>query len=154
MSDTDFQERLGQAEHRIKGFEELAFSFGDILNTRTERYEVNFDEIKKRLDHLDRMVAMLQTDVRDLRSGVTAQLIAQDQRIADVVLRLTRLEDKVASLDARVASIEAILTSMEAGLASLDTKVDTGLASLHTKVDAAHAALSAKLDLVIGKLGA
>ena len=147
MSDTDFQERLGQAEHRIKGFEELAFSFGDILNTRTERYEVNFDEIKKRLDHLDRMVAMLQTDVRDLRSGVTAQLIAQDQRIADVVLRLTRL-------DARVASIEAILTSMEAGLASLDTKVDTGLASLHTKVDAAHAALSAKLDLVIGKLGA
>ena len=139
MTDTDIQDRLVEAEKRISGFEELAFSFGDILNTRTERYEINFDEIKKRLDHLDRMVAMLQTDVRDLRAGVTAQLKAQDEHIADVGARLTRLEQRVGSLEAMVAS--------------LDAKVEAGLTSLHTKIDAGLAALSAKLDLVIGRLG-
>ena len=57
---------------------------------------IRFDEINGRLNLLDRQASLLLRDLRDIRAGVTRQLIAQDQEIAIIKTDIATLNTFVA----------------------------------------------------------
>ena len=146
MSDADTIERLNKAEERIRGIEELAFAFSDTLNTRTGRYDAEFNEIRSRLGLIDRAITMLQNDVRDLRSGVTSQLKLQDRTIAELVVKI---EAQAQQLDAQAQQLDAVAQQLGTQAQQLDA-----VAQHLDRQSQQLSKFDSKLDAIIAKLGA
>jgi hypothetical protein len=64
-------------EERVDDLESIYTDLPQLMNAR-------FDEVNSRLNLLDRQSATLIRDLRDVRGGVTRQLIAQDVEIANL----------------------------------------------------------------------
>ena len=58
-----------------------------------------------RVAALERTMTGLQTNMRDLRGGVTRQLIEQDKRLADQEKRLGAIEQKLDGLDTKIDEV-------------------------------------------------
>ena len=72
-------------EERVTDLEKLYTDLPEIMNLRFSRVETalrenatRFDEIAGRLNLLDTQMGMMIRDMRDLRGGVTRQLVGQD----------------------------------------------------------------------------
>lgn len=75
-------------EKRVTDVENLVWEIPSLLNTRFARFETALADNTARLASLERTIASMLTDVRDLRGGVTRQLVAQDQRLASIEAQL------------------------------------------------------------------
>jgi len=78
-------------EKRVTDIENLVWDIPNVLNARLARLEAALADTTARLASLERTMTTVLTDLRDLRGGVTRQLVAQDQQLADIVGKLDQL---------------------------------------------------------------
>jgi chromosome segregation ATPase len=128
-------------DKRVTDIETVVWSLPNLLTDRMTGVQAALTTLSARVEHVERMQTMLQTDTRDMRGGVTRQLVAQDQTIRDVVARLERLEQRQERLEQRVAGVETALKDQEKRLAGIDASI----AALDKNV-------TAKLDQIISRL--
>ena len=141
-------------DHRVSVLEEFFTDLPEMVNLRFERMNGALSEINVRLNLQDKQLAALTRDVRDMRAGVTRQLIAQDQRLAaqDAMLashdtRLSAIEAHLATNDTRLGGIETRLGDIEAHLATNDTRlggIKADIKGVDDKLDQVLRALQAK----------
>jgi septal ring factor EnvC (AmiA/AmiB activator) len=100
------------SDKRLTEPETLVWEIPNLLNTRFARFETEFVSVRgaiadntARLASLERTMIALQTDMRDLRGGVTRQLVEQDRRLGAI-------EQKLAEQDRRLAGIEQQLAEV------------------------------------------
>jgi len=84
-------------EKRIADVENLVWEIPNILNTRFARFEAALADNTVRLANLERQISAMQTDVRDLRGGVTRQLVAQDERLSAMQEQLAEILRRLPS---------------------------------------------------------
>ena len=82
-------------DKRVTDLETLVWDIPNLLNTRFSRFDTEFASLRgaitdntSRLASLERAMALLQTDMRDLRGGVTRQLVSQDERLKTIEQKL------------------------------------------------------------------
>ena len=82
--------------------ENLLWELPNLLNTRFTRFDAELSALRvaisdntKRVESLERTMTLIQTDMRDLRGGVTRQLVEQDKRLAVIETKIDRLEAKI-----------------------------------------------------------
>jgi chromosome segregation ATPase len=128
---------LKPLEQRVEDLEDIVADIPALVNLRLENMISNQQEANDRIALLDRQIATLTRDVRDLRGGVTRQLKAQDVEIAevkatvmDVNTRLTRVEADVAVLKTDVAALKTDVASLSTGIATVQVGIDEILARL------------------------
>jgi chromosome segregation ATPase len=129
---------LKPLEQRVEDLEDIVADIPALVNLRLENMISNQQEANDRIALLDRQIATLTRDVRDLRGGVTRQLKAQDVEIAevkatvmDVNTRLTRVEADVAVLKTDVAALKTDVAALKTDVASLST----GIATVQVGID-------------------
>jgi chromosome segregation ATPase len=129
---------------RVTEIETLVFDIPRLVTLRLETLTAQLSEQSGRLNLLDSQMGMLLRDVRDLRGGVTRQLVHQDsrfdgmeQRIERVEQRLDQLEQTVerlaTSVDRRLGGVESRLGEVDLRLGGLDGRlagIETGLAEV------------------------
>ena len=116
-------------EKRVSDLEALLADLPELVNLRLERFDnavrdntARFDEMAGRLNLLDKQMGMLLRDMRDLRGGVTRQLVEQDKVIRSLDERVGKLEERVARLESLVAELRSLI---EERMGSLETKFGT-----------------------------
>lgn len=109
---------VDELDKRSTDLEALVTDFPDLINLRFERVLATQSEVTARLNLLDRQLATLTRDVRDMRAAVTRQLLGQDERFKEIEARLGRLEERLDRHDARFSSIESKLDQVLALLGS------------------------------------
>ena len=89
-------------EKRLTDLETLVWDIPNLLNARFTRFDTEFVSLRgaltdmtTRVAALERTMTGLQTDMRDLRGGVTRQLIEQDKQLKDQNMRLGTIEQKI-----------------------------------------------------------
>lgn len=135
-------------EKRLRDLESFYTDLPEILNLRHERLETaardhsaRFDEINGRLNLMDRQMAMLTRDVRDMRSGVTRQLIEMDQRLvaqqadikalqADMAAVKSTLKTDVSALKTDVSALKTDVSALKADIGEMKTGIALILARL------------------------
>ena len=85
-------------EKRLTDLETLVWELPDLLNTRMTRFEAELVALRAGITDnsscvaaLEKTMVGLQTNIRDMRGGVTHQLSAQDKRLSDMDQRLSGL---------------------------------------------------------------
>jgi archaellum component FlaC len=63
-----------------------------MLNLRLEGITAAQNEVSARIALLDKQMSMVTRDVRDLRGGVTRQLVAQDERLSKMESQLGSIQ--------------------------------------------------------------
>ena len=161
-------------EKRVSDMEAVINDIPHILNLRLERFDTSFyenakrfDEVNARLNLIDKQFNMLTSDMRDLRSGVTRQLIAQDKAIAELRTevqvfktmtegQLTQLLDRAARIEMAQAElktgIDKKLDNMSARFEDRIARMEMEQAGFRSSVEARLASLESKLDLILAKL--
>ena len=78
-------------EKRLTDLETLVWDIPNLLNARFTRFDTEFVSLRvaltdmtTRLAALERTMTGLQTGMRDLRGGVTRQLVEQDKRLGAI----------------------------------------------------------------------
>lgn len=69
-------------EQRVSDLEDLVADFPQLFTMRLETITAGHHDMAGRLSLLDRQMAVMTREMRDLRGSVTRMLIAQDKRIA------------------------------------------------------------------------
>ena len=161
-------------EKRVSDMEALINDIPHILNLRLERFDTSFyenakrfDEVNARLNLIDKQFNMLTSDMRDLRSGVTRQLIAQDKAIAELRTEVqvfktmtegqfTQLQDRMARMEMAQAQlkadIERKLDHLTAQFEDRLARAEAEQASFRGSVETRLASFEHKLDLILAKL--
>ena len=112
MADVD------ELDKRLTDLEALITDFPGMINLRFESLTAAQSEMTARMNLLDRQLATLTRDVRDMRAAITRQLLGQDERFAAIERRLDGLERRLDGHDRRFASVEAKLDQVIALLSS------------------------------------
>jgi len=124
-------------EQRVKDIEDLIADLPELMSLRLESVAAAQSETAARVSLLDKQMAMVLREMRDLRGGVTRMLLAQDKRIAAMEARLGAMETRFDSMEARLDGIEAKLIAhdelfgiLDGQLSAMDTKLDAILSRL------------------------
>ena len=121
-------------EQRVKDVEDLIADISHLVGLRLESITASQHEFTARIGLLDKQMSMLLRDMRDLRGGVTRQLVEQDKRLAAIEKGLGALK---AEIDDRLGALETKIDGQSATFekrhASLDSKIDQILARLPKK---------------------
>lgn len=123
------------SEKRVGDMESLVWEIPNILNLRFERFQTEHAFFRKaiedntdRLKSIERIMMLVQADMRDRRSGVTRQLVAQDETIRALVKRVEALDGEVnrqfATIDQRLKALEVGQTALERRQAALEKGLD------------------------------
>ena len=122
-------------EKRVTDLEALIIDLPEIMNFLFERVETalrdhaaRFDEMGGRLNLLDKQMGMVLRDVRDMRGGVTRQLMAQDGEIAAIKDDVSVLKADVAELKADVLGLKTDVSVLKTDVKSINGKLDVLLA--------------------------
>ena len=83
-------------EKRVADVENLVWDIPNLLNTRFARFEAALADNTARLVSIERTLSSALTDVRDLRGGVTRQLVEQDKRLADIEGKLDTILQRLS----------------------------------------------------------
>lgn len=126
---------MSDVEKRLNELESLVWDLPNLIDLRLGRVESSYAEVSGRLSRIDRTLVVLQTDMRDLRGGVTRQLVAQDARLA-------RMEERIARMEARIERMEGPLVGIEKQMVELKSE----LSGLKESTSAMLAAILAKLE--------
>jgi hypothetical protein len=81
-------------DERVEDLESIYGDLPSLLNLR-------LDEVNGRLNLVDRQMAAMLRDMRDLRGGVTRQLIEQDKQIAALHQKIDKVGEKLVGQDAK-----------------------------------------------------
>lgn len=131
-------------EKRVAEVETLVWEIPNLMNLRFGRYETELSSMRTaivdntgRLVAVERAMIMIQTDMRDLRGGVTRQLIAQDQRLADLEQGLLAMRGDVAGIKDDIAGTKSDTEDIKSEIAG--TKSEIGglsgrVATLETEI--------------------
>ena len=94
-------------EERVNELESLVWDLPNLLNTRLARIDAELASLRAaiadnttRLASLERIMTALQTDMRDLRGGVTRQLVEQDRRLITMADQLTEILNRLRTRSA------------------------------------------------------
>jgi hypothetical protein len=90
------------SEERLTELETLVWDIPNLLNTRLSRIDAELASVRAaiadntaRLASLERIMTALQTDMRDLRGGVTRQLVEQDRRLITMADQLAEILNRL-----------------------------------------------------------
>ena len=118
-------------EKRVTDIETLVWELPNLINTRFHRFDAEFTSSRTaiadntaRLVQVERAMTLLQADLRDLRSGVTRQLVEQERRLAAIESRLDKLESRLEKLESRMDNLEKRFGVVEGRLDGLEGKID------------------------------
>ena len=99
-------------EKRLADLENLVWETPNLVNTRFERFDSEFASLRNaivdntlRLKALERALILMQADMRDLRSGVTRQLVEQDKRLGSMEGKLSHMDGKLDEILQRLPKI-------------------------------------------------
>ncbi len=82
MVDTDEENMsLEELTTRVDKLEDLIADIPSLLSLRLESLQAGHAETSARLNLIDKQLANLTRDVRDLRGALTRQLLAQDAKL-------------------------------------------------------------------------
>ena len=121
-------------EQRVKDVEDLIADIPHLVGLRLESVTASQQETSARLGLIDKQMSMMLRDLRDMRGGVTRQLIEQDKRLAAI-------EGRLEALDTRQAVYEK---KNDKRFDTLEAKIGERLGTIETKIDAVLAKLSKK----------
>jgi chromosome segregation ATPase len=129
MTDT-FDKRVGELET-------LVWEIPNLLNVRFARFETEFISVRgaiadntTRLASLERTMTALQTDMRDLRGGVTRQLVEQDRRLGTIEKQLEEQDRRLGAIEQQLAAQDRRLAAMESDVAAIKADVAEVLSRL------------------------
>jgi chromosome segregation ATPase len=125
-------------EKRLTELETVVWDIPNLLSTRLARFDTEFASLRAaiadntaRLTSIERAMTGLQIDMRDLRGGVTRQLLEQDRRLATIELKLGEQERRLATIDQklgeqerRLGAIEQTLGEQLRRLGTIEQKID------------------------------
>ena len=94
-------------DKRVADLEALIADLPELLNVRFQRVDATLSEFTARFNLLDKQMAMLVRDMRDLRGGVTRQLVEQDKRLTAIEQKLDGHDRRLAAMESDVAAIRA-----------------------------------------------
>lgn len=133
---------MSDVEKRLNELESLVWDLPNLIDLRLGRVESSYAEVSGRLSRIDRTLVVLQTDMRDLRGGVTRQLVAQDARLARMEERIARMEARIERMEERIERMEGPLVGIEKQMVELKSE----LSGLKESTSAMLAAILAKLE--------
>ena len=136
-------------EQRVKDVEDLIADIPHLVGLRLESITASQQETSARLGLIDKQMSMMLRDVRDMRGGVTRQLIEQDKRLAAIEGRLEALEGR---FEAREAGLDQRLKALDTRQAAYEKKNDKRFDTLEAKIGERFGSLEAKIDLVLARL--
>ena len=93
---------LKPIELRVSDLEDLIADIPQLISLRLESLTAALQETNGRLGLLDRQVSMLVRDVRDMRGGVTIQLLAQDREVAGLRHDVEAMKADVTAMKAEI----------------------------------------------------
>ncbi|MFO1169569.1 MAG: hypothetical protein U1E49_01220 [Hyphomicrobiaceae bacterium] len=107
---------LEELTTRVDKLEDLIADIPSLLSLRLESLQAGHAETSGRLNLMDKQLANLTRDVRDLRGALTRQLLAQDAKLdaqdAKLEAQDAKLDALNAKLDAQDAKLDAILARL------------------------------------------
>ena len=116
---------LKPLEQRVDDLEDIIADIPNLVNKRLETIVLNQHEANDRIALLDRQMSGLMRDIRDMRGGVTRQLIGQDQEIAEIKARVIKLEADIGGLQNDVAGLKSDVATLKSDVATLMSDVAT-----------------------------
>ena len=125
-------------EGRVQEIEDLIADIPQMMSLRLESLTAAQQDASARIGLLDKQMAMMMREMRDLRGGVTRMLVAQDAEIAAIKADVTEFKAGLASIKgdvtefkAGLAGIKGDVTEFKAGLASIKGDVSEMKVALH-----------------------
>lgn len=140
-----------ELERRVGELENFYIDIPEMLNLRLDRNDAAHAEHSARLSIIDKQLAALTRDVRDMRGGITRQLTGQDQRLGAMEQRLTALEQHQPVLDRRLTGVEQRLTGVEQRLTGVEqrlTGVEQRLTGIEQRLDGVDAQLARVITIL------
>jgi hypothetical protein len=114
-------------EQQVKDIEDLIADIPHMLNLRLEGITAAQNETSARIALLDKQMSMVLRDLRDLRGGVTRQLVAQDERLSKMESHLgERLGGMESHLGERLGKMESQLGAIEVTLQEVVRRLPGG----------------------------
>ena len=107
---------LDDIPNRLHQLENIVFDIPNILNIRLDAFKSMIDANGSRLGQIEKTLGMLQTDVRDMRSGVTFQLRLQMDDLARFAVQLKTQDERLGGVEQRLERIEGLLGAIAAKL--------------------------------------
>lgn len=102
-----------QLEQRVTDIEDLIADIPQMVSLRMESLQGSQQEASARIGLIDRQLSMVLREMRDLRGGVTRQLVEQDKRLAAMERRLDALENDLRELKTEInAKLDLILARL------------------------------------------
>jgi predicted nuclease with TOPRIM domain len=105
--------------------------------------DAQLSELSGRFNLMDRQIAALTRDVRDLRGGITRHLVEQGKRLTAMEARLDttegrldKMEGRLGTMDGRLGTMEGRLGTMDGRLERLEEHVDRLGVRLETRLEA------------------
>ena len=148
-----------ELERRVAELENFYTDIPEMLNLRLDRNDAAHAEHSARLSIIDKQLAALTRDVRDMRGGVTRQLTGQDQRLAAMEQRMTAMDQRLAAMeqrmtamDQRLAAMEQRMTAMEQLLTAMEQLLKQRLTAFEQRQQAFETTMTQRLDGVDAQL--
>ena len=145
-------------DKRMDQLENMVWEFPTMINTRFARFDTEFTSIRNalvdnttRIVGLERAVGMLQVDVRDMRSGVTRQLMEQDKRLAAMEDRLSGVEGQLSGVEGQLSGVEGRLSGVEGRLSGVEGRL-SGVEGRLSGVESEMKGLSAGVAEILRRL--
>ena len=129
---------------RVENMEDLIADIPVLLNARLETIAAGYNETGARLVVIDKQLAILTRDLRDMRGAVTRQLLAQDERLREIDARFDAHDSKFTTIDEKLASMDGKLAEIREHLTAIAGRVEA-----HSSK---YAAMDQKLDIILDRL--
>ncbi len=104
-------------DQRVSDIEALIADIPQMLSLRLEGITAAQHETTARVGFLDKQMAMLIRDMRDMRGGVTRQLVGQDGELAAIKDELAAIRGELAPIKDALAATRAELAPIKDALA-------------------------------------
>jgi chromosome segregation ATPase len=112
-------------DKRVADREAIVTDPPELMNLRFDRVDATLSEHSARFNLLDKQMAMLARDMRDLRGGVTRQLVEQDRRLGGIQQKLGEHDRRLGAIEERLEGQDRRLGGMEQQLAVQDRRLAT-----------------------------
>jgi prefoldin subunit 5 len=112
MHDT-LDDHVAELERRITSVEDRMADLPDTINLRLETIVSAQHEVSARLGLMDKQMAGLVRDIRDLRGDVTRQMADQDNRLDTMELHIEGFSARFEGIGARLDGINQRLGALD-----------------------------------------
>jgi chromosome segregation ATPase len=143
---------------RLTELEQLVYDIAPMLNLRFDHLRAALAEnaaffaaTEARLGTIDTQIGILLRDIRDMRGGVTRQLIGQDDLLREIDKRLTAVEQRLASLEANDQALSNRMTSMEGHMTSMEGRM-TSMEGHMTSVEGHMTSMEGRMTSMEGRM--